>query len=155
MRRSRATALALGTLATGTIDILAAIATTLYYGGSPARMLRGIAGGVLGREAAQAGGAGTVAFGLLCHFTVALGVVAAYHAATRPLPDLRRRALLWGPIYGVVVYAVMNAVVVPLSALEPGPPTPAAILRGLLIHVLFVGLPTALSTRLLPADAAA
>jgi hypothetical protein len=149
---SRARALLLGTLAVGTIDILAAIVTTILLGGSPPRMLRGIAGGVLG-PAARDGGADIAALGLLLHFTVAGGVVAAYHAASRRLPDLRERPLLWGPIYGIVVYAVMNAIVVPLSAITPGAPATPAILRGLLIHVAFVGLPAAFSSRLLPTRA--
>lgn len=147
-------ALAVGTLAVGTLDILAALVMASLRGGSPVRVLLGIAAGVLG-PAARTGGAGTAAFGLLCHFTVACGVVAAYHVASRRLPDLRGRPLLWGPVYGVVVYAVMNAVVVPLSAIDPGAPTNAAILRGLLIHVAFVGLPAAFSTRLLPSGAPA
>lgn len=142
-------ALLLGTLAVGTLDILAASAVALSRGGSPARMLRGIASGLLGADAAGLGAAGS-ALGLLLHFVVALGVVAAYHAASRRLPDLRERPLLWGPVYGIVVYAVMNAIVVPLSAITPGAPQTPAILRGLAIHVLFVGLPPALSARLLP-----
>lgn len=154
MRPGRVRALAAGTLAVGTLDILAAFAMATLLGGAPIRVLHAIAGGVLGREAARAGGAGTAALGLLLHFVVACGVVAAYHAASRRLPDLARRPLFWGPVYGIVVYAVMNAIVVPLSALEPGGPAPASILRGLLIHVAFVGLPAALSTRLLPAESA-
>ena len=139
----------LGTLAVGTLDILAAMAVAQLRGGSPARMLRGIASGAIGSRAAG-GGATIAALGLLLHFVVAGLVVAAYHAASRRLPDLRERPLLWGPVYGVVVYAVMNAVVVPLSAITPGAPQVDAILRGLAIHVAFVGLPAALSTRLWP-----
>lgn len=150
---TRPRALLLGTLAVGTLDILAAFAMASFLGGAPIRVLQAIAGGVLGREAARAGGAGTAALGLLLHFVIACGAVAAYHAASRRLTDLRARPLVWGPVYGVVVYAVMNAIVVPLSALEPGGPAPAAILRGLLIHVAFVGLPAALSSRLLPTSA--
>jgi hypothetical protein len=149
---SRPRALVLGTLAVGTLDILAAFAMATVLGGAPARVLRGIAAGLLG-PAARDGGPGTAALGLLLHFTVACGVVAAYHAASRRLPDLRARPLLWGPVYGVVVYAVMHAIVVPLSAITPGAPATPAILRGLLIHVAFVGLPAALSSRLLPTNA--
>ena len=137
----------LGTLLVGTLDILAAIGLALQRGGSPARLLRGIASGLLG-PSASGGGAGTAALGLLLHFVIAGLVVAAYHAAARPLPDLRARPLLWGPVYGVVAYAVMNAIVVPLSAITPGAPQDAAILRGLAIHVAFVGLPAALTSRL-------
>ena len=140
---------AVGTFALGTLDILAAAAVATLRGGSPARMLRGIASGLVGTGAAG-GGVATATLGLALHFVVAGLVVAAYHAATRPLPDLRDRPLLWGPVYGIVVYAVMNAIVVPLSAIEPGPPATPAILRGLAIHVAFVGLPAALSSRLRP-----
>jgi hypothetical protein len=146
--RASLRALLLGTLAVGTLDILAAMAVALSRGGSPARMLRGIASGLIGARAGEWGAAAS-ALGLLLHFVVALGVVSVYHAASRRLPDLRERPLLWGPIYGIVVYAVMNAIVVPLSAITPGAPETPAILRGLAIHVLFVGLPAALSSRLL------
>jgi hypothetical protein len=47
----------------------------------------------------------------------------------------------------VVVYAVMNLAVVPLSAAEVGKPSPPVIANGLLIHMLGVGLPSALFAR--------
>lgn len=49
-------------------------------------------------------------------------------------------------LYGLVVYAVMNFIVLPLSAAPPrNAPAGAVLLNGLLIHVFGVGLPSALS----------
>lgn len=57
----------------------------------------------------------------------------------------RRQPLLAGAIYGVAVYAVMNLVVVPLSAF----PTklslsPSALAIGLSVHIVCIGVPIAL-----------
>ena len=84
--------------------------------------------------------------GLLLHFVIAFGVVATYLLATRLIPALNRRPWLYGLLYGVVVYAVMNLVVVPLSAAALGSgPTPLVVrVNGVLIHMFGVGLPAAL-----------
>jgi hypothetical protein len=73
-------------------------------------------------------------------------IVAAYYAASRRLPALARRPLVFGPLYGLVVYAVMNYVVVPLSAavVGSGPKPIPVIVNELLIHVIGVGLPAAI-----------
>jgi len=74
-------------------------------------------------------------------------VVAAYYVASRPLPALTRHPVLFGPLYGWLVYGVMNFVVLPLSAAVTGPRTPPVMINGLLIHALGVGLPSALFAR--------
>lgn len=138
-----------GALTVGTLDILDAfIFFGLRSGVSPARILQGIAGGLLGRAAFQ-GGAGTVALGLLLHFFIALGVVLAFFLASRRFPELVRKPFVYGPLYGIVVYLVMSQIVLPLSAVAPRatmfPPAPVLI-NQLLIHML-VGLPSALFAR--------
>ena len=137
-------ALLLGTLTVGVLDILDAF---VFFGlrGVPATaILQAIASGVLGREA-FAGGSGTAALGLALHFVIAFGVVAVYHLASRRFPALARNPLLLGPLYGILVYLVMNEVVLPLSAAMTGPRTLPILVNGLLIHAFGVGLPAALS----------
>jgi hypothetical protein len=51
-------------------------------------------------------------------------------------------------VYALVVYAVMYEIVMPLSAIHRHVPrTPQALLIGLMIHVVCVGLPIALIVR--------
>ena len=142
---STGSALVAGTLAVGILDILDAFIFFGLRGARPIGILQSIASGVLGRAASQ-GGVRTAALGLLLHFVIASGVVATYLVATRLIPALNRRPWIYGLLYGLVVYAVMNLVVVPLSAAALGSgPTPLVVrVNGVLIHMFGVGLPAAL-----------
>lgn len=131
----------LGWLAVGVLDGLAAIITTLFLGGSPIRMFKGIASALLGREMAIAGGAETVLLGVFLHFCVALGVVAVLYLIIWRVPVLMRYPFIVGPIYGVAVYFMMNYAILPLTRIQQGPFDLTAMIRGIVIHMLFVGLP--------------
>src|SRR5580765_5496405 len=97
-----------GTLIVGVLDALDAIIVFgLRSGATPARIFRGIATGVLGGAAAT-GGTPAAILGVAIHFTVALGIVTTYVAVSRVLPALRRHPLVYGPLYGVAAYFVMN-----------------------------------------------
>ena len=141
-----ARALVLGGLAVGVLDALDALVFFGLHGVSPTRVFQGIAAGLLGRPAFE-GGMPTAVLGIGLHFFIAFAVVATYHAGARRLPGLALRPWVYGPLYGLLVYAVMNLVVIPLSAIGPRSPSAGAVLNGLLIHVLGVGLPAALSSR--------
>ena len=142
-------ALAAGTLAVGVFDILDAFTFFGLRGVAPIRILQSIAAGVLGRASFQ-GGVPTAALGLFLHFFIAFGVVAVFFGIARVMPIVLRRPFLAGPLYGLLAYAVMNYVVLPLSAAGGGgggrPPT-AILANGLLIHAFGVGLPAALAAR--------
>ena len=133
-----------GGLIAGILDITVAF----IRWGNPARILRGIAGGLLGPSAFQ-GGAGTAALGLALHFSIALSAAVVYYAASRKLAFLRQRAVVWGMFYGIAVYMVMSWIVVPLSALpkSKAPFTLTGLILSLLTHMFCVGLPIALATR--------
>ncbi len=133
----------LGTLTVGVADLLDAIIFFGFRGVAPIQILHSIASGIFGRAAFR-GGLPMAALGLLLHFFIAFGIVAVYYLASRRLPALRRHPLVYGPVYGLLVYAVMNFVVVPLSAAVTGGASLPVIVNGLLIHVLGVGLPSAL-----------
>jgi hypothetical protein len=136
-----------GGLTVGVLDILDAFIFFGYRGATPIRILQSIAAGLLGRASFQ-GGMATAALGLVLHFVIAFGIVATYFAVARAVPLLTRRPFLFGPLYGLVAYAVMNFVVIPLSAAASGGQPPRAVLvNGLLIHAFGVGLPAALSAR--------
>lgn len=143
-------AILFGGLAVGVLDGLDAIVFFgLRNGVGPLRIFKGIAGGLLGREAAAAGGWPTALLGVVLHFTIATTIVTVYYLASRWRPFLTQRPFVWGPLYGVGVYLTMNLVVLPLSALH-GTGLPQALpvlLNGVLIHIIGVGTPSALFAR--------
>lgn len=138
-----------GGLAVGVLDGAAAVITTLLYGRSPGRMFQGIASGLIGRASLD-GGWPTTLLGAALHFLIAFIWAAIYNGASLKLPTLIRRAAVWGPIYGVVVYFAMQNIVLPLSAIQKSPFTIAPmmqLLQGLIIHIICVGTPIALLAR--------
>jgi hypothetical protein len=148
-----ARAILIGTLIVGTLDALDAIVVFgLRSGATPARIFRTIASGVLGSRAAT-GGTPAAILGVVLHYTVALGIVTTYVVISHwLLPGLKRRPFIYGPLYGVVAFFVMNLVVIPLSAIGVVPPfTVFGTTNGLLIHAFGIGLPTALvASRVVP-----
>lgn len=121
-------------LAGGAADILAAF---VIYQAPPVRILQTIASGLQG-PAAYEGGLASAALGLACHFLIAILFAGLFVAAARPAPVLLRQPALAGLGFGVVVYGVMNAIVVPLSLASSGPPPPPHMIGlGLLAHALF------------------
>ena len=138
----------LGGLTVGVLDILDAFIFFGFRGVGPERILQAIAAGLLGRDAAVAGGMTTALLGLLLHFIIASGVVATWFLVSRWLPLLLRRPIAFGLLYGVIVFFVMQLVVLPLSNTAGGASLPRGVvlLNGLLIHAFGVGLPSALIT---------
>src|SRR5262249_49755878 len=100
----------------------------------------------LTRAVAIQGGWPTAALGLFLHYFIAFGIVTTYVGVSRLVPALARRPFLFGPLYGIAVYLVMNLVVVPLSPIGGtfNPPLPVLV-NGVLIHMVGVGLPSALA----------
>ena len=136
-----------GGLIAGILD--AADGFVAYYfaaGFNPIQVLQFIASGLYGAAAFQKGIPGALV-GLLAHFFIAFAVAAIYVGATRFLPMLNREAVMWGLIYGVAVFMVMNFVVLPHTAAVKSPLSLPLLLNGVLGHALLVGLPIALSAR--------
>jgi len=132
-----------GTLAVGTLDLLDAfVFFGLRSGATPGRILQSIAAGVFGRGASRMG-IHSMGAGFLLHYFIAFLIVAIFYALSRAIPFLRRQWLISGLVYGVAAYAVMNYVVLPLSAAGRGPFVLPVFVNGILIHALGVGLPSA------------
>ena len=146
---SPARAILLGGLVAGTLDILDALIVSGLRGVTPIRLFQYIAAGLLGRDAARAGGLATAFLGGFLHYFIAFGAVVVYYVASRRIPFLTRRPWIAGPIYGVLVYLFMNLVVVPLSTLHRTPDlTPSlGLLNQILIHMFGIGVPSALFAR--------
>ena len=147
MRRVSAfEAVLVGGLIAGALDILYAfLFYGMKYGISPLRILQSVASGLLGR-ASRDGGWTTGALGLFLQFVIAVGAAAVFYVVSRYLPVLRRRPVISGILFGVVVYVVMNFVVVPLSAYPyPRLFQPLAVVTGVLVHMFLIGVPISLS----------
>ncbi len=156
-RLSPGKAILVGGLIAGALDITYAfILWWLRAQVTPMQILQSVATGLLGK-ASYDGGAGTAILGAFLHFFNALVIAAIFVGASRIWPVLARRATLFGPLYGIGVYLVMNYVVLPLSAFPPRtkPPAPVVWITGVLAHMFLIGLPIALAAkRAVPAAAA-
>jgi len=136
-----------GGLLAGVLDLAAAFALAVSRGGTPERLLQAIASGFLGR-AAYSGGMPAALLGLASHFTIALGAAAVFVLASRQLRWMSSQWLLVGPLYGMVVWTVMQFIVLPLSAFPGGGAhTMKGVLTGLTVHIFCVGLPIAWAAR--------
>ena len=137
----------------GVLDITAAcINLGVAYGFGPLRVLKGVAGGLLGRGALE-GGFATAALGLAMHFTMALTITTIFYALSRRLPLPKK---LWGVVavgllYGAAVFAVNNFATAPFLSWVRSLYLHTPILFKppmgwwqLIIHLFCVGLPIAL-----------
>lgn len=126
----------------GSLDL---VASALMYQVPPDRLLKWIASGWMGREAAFAGGWPTLLLGLASHYAIALAWAGAYAAASLRWPVLRARPWVWGPLYGLLSLFVMYGVVVPLSEADLGKMSVTMLVESVFIHAFVFGLPLALA----------
>ena len=136
----------LGGLAIGVLDFLdATLFFGLYFAVPFQRVWQGVSAGLLGSEAARAGGWNTAVLGILLHFVVAFCMAAVYYAAARNIPFLIDRPVISGLIFGVAAHLAMKYVVIPLSAIGAiAPYNLPNFLNAVIGHALLVGLPVAL-----------
>jgi hypothetical protein len=144
MARSLARPILIGTLIAGTLDILAAIILSSIYGNGPMPMLRGVASGPF--PGATGWGTGGSVLGLAVHFTLMAIMVTIFVLAATRIRALWQKPVLWGFLYGLATYVVMNWIVVPLRFHGPLPPSTGAIVTQLFCHIVLVGIPIALVT---------
>ena len=145
MRHSIWKPLATATLVCGSLDILFATMLTLLRSKEPAAMLRFVASGPF-PAATEWGAAGSL-LGLAVHYTLMAIMVDIFILAARRVPALTDSPLLWGLIYGLVTYGVMNLIVVPLRFPAAWPPKALSIGTQLFAHIVLVGIPTSLIAR--------
>jgi hypothetical protein len=111
------------------------------------RVMQSVASGLLG-AAAYTGGVTSAALGVASHFLIATTWTAIFYLASRRVHFLTQNAVVAGLVYGVVVYAFMNFVVIPLSAVpQRAAPTLPGRIIGLLVIMFCIGLPIALIVR--------
>jgi hypothetical protein len=134
-------------LLVGILDISDAFIFYGLHGVPPVRILQSIASGLLGR-AAFTQGLRSALLGLAAHFFIAFSAAAVYLLASRRLP-LSRHPLLYGTLYGLALYCVMNYLVLPLTRVAPRPPFPPLVpfVNGVAALVVCIGIPLAFIAR--------
>ncbi len=142
MARSLARPILTATLIAGTLDILAAVTMTLLYGRDPMAMLRYVGSGPF-PGATGMGSAGSL-LGLAVHFALMAIMATVFVLAAARLRALWRQPLLWGFLYGVATYVVMNLLVVPWRFDRPLPNRLETVGPQLAFHIFLVGIPIAL-----------
>ena len=112
-----------GGLVMGTLDLIFACSFwSLSHGVPPMRILQSIAAGVQG-TAAFAGGESSALLGAACHYFIATMMVLAYYLVGTRFATLLQHPVRYGLPYGLLLYATMTWIVVPLS----NAPTPKAL----------------------------
>ena len=134
--------IAIATAVSGTLDILFAMILTVAFGREIPNMLRYVASGPI-PAAADMGTSGAI-LGLMVHFTLMVVMATVLMLLVRQRPQLLDSPILLGIVYGLITYAVMNLVVVPLRFDVPLPPKPLSIATQLFAHIILVGIPMAL-----------
>ena len=109
------------------------------------RLMQFIASGLFGKQAFQ-GGLSIAALGLALHFLIAFGLVTVFFFASCKLAFLRQYPASSGIIYGLIVFAVMNLIVLPLSAAAARHSLSGDLIQ-IAIHMFVIGLPTSLLLR--------
>ena len=134
------------TLLVGILDISDAFIFYGIRGMAPTRILQGIASGVLGRTAFGMGSRSAL-LGLFFHFFIAFLATTAFLLASRKLP-LASHPFLYGSLFGIALYIVMNYVVLPLSkiGMRPTPPF-IPLINGVAALIFCIGIPLALIAR--------
>ena len=133
-----------GGLLVGVLDLTYAI--VVYSPHKPILVPQTIASGLLGMQSYN-GGTRTAALGVILHFVIAFGAATVYFLASRRFEILRHRAVLFGLLYGALVYLFMHLIVLPLSAAPKGYAPLIYQACEFAWHWVGVGLPIALSIR--------
>ena len=108
-------------------------------------MLRFVASGPI-PQAADWGATGSM-LGLVVHYALMALMVAVFVFTARSALGLLDRPLLAGLAYGLITYAVMNLIVVPLRFPAAWPPKALSIGTQLFAHIVLVGWPLAYISR--------
>lgn len=132
----------LGGFFAGLADFIYPSVKTALEGGTWMRPWKGVASGVFG-PAAREGGIGMVVIGTALHFFICLAAAALLYFIARRVKWVPRQWIALGVLYGIAFLAVMNYVILPLSAIGRSIYPLEGIHVTALFHILLVGWPTA------------
>ncbi|HET8648998.1 MAG TPA: hypothetical protein VFL95_03070 [Gemmatimonadales bacterium] len=136
-----------GGVIAGALDIsYACLFWALKADVGPQRIFQSVASGLLGRSSFT-GGAATAVLGLALHFLIAISMSVVYYLVARRWELLWKRPLLAGALYGLLLYAIMNYVVLPLSQAAPASKDRLWVVLSIVVHMILIGIPIALAAR--------
>jgi hypothetical protein len=147
-RKPALSAILIGGLIAGTLDLTYAIVFSGSHGVPAMRVMQSVASGWLG-SAAYEGGVPTAILGVLSHYFIMFCAAATFYAVSRQFDFLVRRPVISGVVFGLIMYAVMSLVVLPLSAFPHKVTFTDRVLvsANLFVHMFFVGVPISLAVR--------
>lgn len=127
-----------GAFILGTLDLVFAFSFWgALRGVAPERILQSIAAGMQGKAAFD-GGASSAVLGAACHYFIATMMVLAYYVASGWMRGLGEHPLRYGLPYGLLLYAVMTYLVVPLSnAPQPTKVYLPWMVASIIMHAVF------------------
>jgi hypothetical protein len=124
----------------GTLDILSAV--IINSGATLAAVCRYIAGGFFGKTVAAAGGTEMVVYGALFHYLIALVFTAVLFILYPSFINMFRNKILLAFVFGLIIFAIMNFLVVPyLSHIVQRPMTLAGVLKNAAALIVAFGFP--------------
>lgn len=132
----------LGGFFAGLADFIYPTVRTVMAGGPWTRPWKGVASGLFGADAHQ-GGMGMVVLGIALHFFICIVAAALLYLIASRVHWPSRQWIVLGILYGIAFLAVMNYVILPLSAIGHGIYPLQTIHLSAFTHILVVGLPTA------------
>lgn len=125
----------------GSLDILTAFID--YYiktGKGPDGVLKYIASGVFGKDA-FGGSSLMIWLGLMFHYLIALLFTLLFFLLYPRMKFLQFNVLITAIIFGLIVWAIMNFVVVPISNTPKSTSGQRNLIKPLLILICMIGLP--------------
>jgi len=141
-------AVIVGGLLAGACDMTYALLWFSGVKGVPwMKIPQSVAAGLIGKPSFN-GGAGTVALGFALHWLIAFIWASIYvYTGRNFLPQLLRKPIPYGILYGVWIYFFMNWVVLPLDAMHTKPHFAPwdTWLTGLAVHMFAIALSISLS----------
>jgi hypothetical protein len=132
----------LGGFFAGLADFLYPTIKAVMAGDSWMRPWKSVASGLFGKVAHE-GGIGMVVVGVALHFFICFVAAALLYLVASRVKWLPRQWIVLGVLYGCAFLAVMNYVILPLSAIGQGIYPLANIHVTAFVHILVVGWPTA------------
>jgi hypothetical protein len=129
----------LGGLIAGALDLTFAFVFYGPQGATPLRILQFIASGVLGRGSFDMGWT-SATLGAFFHFFISACAAGIYYLISLRVSFLTRRIVLAGAPFGILMFLAMRFVVVPLSAIKPGPMKVRNVIGELCSHMFLFGM---------------
>ena len=131
----------------GTLDMSGAIVVWSFVLQkiTPLQILQGIASGVFGKEAFS-GNLLIAASGVLFHYIIAFSFTILYFLLCPRIPFLRNQKVISGLLYGILAWAVMNYIVLPLSNVHMSPFKWFNAFISISILMVCLGLPISILT---------